>query len=114
MGDNRRNVKRDRQMVWLYQDGASFESLGQRFGLTRSGAAKAIRRQAREDGKTLRGEQRTMTEREVILMLADRLWVCSKLLTAAAERLGWDAVEVRELVGELRRQLRAEGLEERR
>lgn len=39
---------------------------------------------------------------ECILMLAERLYICSRLLTRAAERLGWDSAEVRELVEQLR------------
>lgn len=34
----------------------------------------------------------------LILLLAERVYICSRLLTRAAERLGWDADEVRELV----------------
>lgn len=42
---------------------------------------------------------------EVILMLCDRLYICSRLLTRAAERLSWDRTEVQELVVELRKSL---------
>ena len=42
-----------------------------------------------------------MTDRELILSLADRLHICSRLLTCAAERLDWDSGRVRELVARL-------------
>jgi len=37
----------------------------------------------------------------LILLLNERVYICSRLLTCAAERLGWDAKEVRELVKRL-------------
>ena len=40
----------------------------------------------------------------LILSLAEKLAVVSRLLTAAADRCGWDSERVRELVGELERQ----------
>lgn len=43
-----------------------------------------------------------------ILMLAERLYICSRLLTRAAERLGWDEPAVQELVGELQAATRRE------
>lgn len=39
---------------------------------------------------------------ETILMLADRLFICSRLLTCAAERLSWDSEAVQELILQLR------------
>lgn len=45
---------------------------------------------------------------KLILALAERLLICSKLLTRAAERLGWDRAEVQELVQQLRDTLRGE------
>ncbi len=43
-----------------------------------------------------------MTDKDrLILSLADHLYICSRLLTRAAERLGWDSDEVRQLVAEL-------------
>ncbi len=36
--------------------------------------------------------------RRLILSLADRLYICSRLLTAAAERLEWDSVTVQRLM----------------
>lgn len=41
-----------------------------------------------------------------ILMLAERLYICSRLLTRAAERLGWDDEAVQQLVEELRDSVR--------
>lgn len=41
----------------------------------------------------------------LILNLAERLYICSRLLTAAAMRLSWDDAEVCELVAQLRTQL---------
>lgn len=38
----------------------------------------------------------------LILALAERLYICSSLLTRAAERLKWDSVEVKELVQQLK------------
>ena len=35
---------------------------------------------------------------ELILSLCQKLWVCSRLLTRAAERLGWDSEGVQSLV----------------
>ena len=53
---------------------------------------------------------------KTILMLADRVYGCSRLLTAAAERLGWDNVRVREIVELIqettRRDVRDAGIEE--
>lgn len=34
--------------------------------------------------------------------MANKLYICSRLLTAAAERCGWDSREVQELVEALR------------
>lgn len=39
---------------------------------------------------------------ETILMLAERLYICSRLLTCAAERLSWDSERVQELITELK------------
>ncbi len=44
--------------------------------------------------------------RRLILSLADRLYICSRLLTAAAERLSWDSDGVRELVALLQKSVR--------
>ena len=41
-----------------------------------------------------------------IKMLAERLYNCSRLLTRAAERLGWDTAEVQELVTALRESIK--------
>lgn len=38
----------------------------------------------------------------VILSLAERLYICSRLLTAAAEKLGWDNARVQELIQRLK------------
>lgn len=38
---------------------------------------------------------------QLIYWLAQRLYICSRLLTRAAERLGWDSTEVQQLVKEL-------------
>lgn len=38
----------------------------------------------------------------MILALCEHLHICSRLLTCAAERLGWDRDEVQELVRQLR------------
>lgn len=38
----------------------------------------------------------------LILSLCDKLYICSRLLTRAAERLGWDTPQVEELVQQLR------------
>ena len=46
-----------------------------------------------------------MTDKQIILSLAERLWICSRLLTCAAMRLGWDEDEVRELIARLRDQV---------
>ena len=35
-----------------------------------------------------------MDKDTTILMLAERLYICSRLLTCAAERLGWNSVVV--------------------
>lgn len=35
---------------------------------------------------------------EIILSLSEKLYVCSRLLTLAAERLKWDSVEVQRFV----------------
>lgn len=43
-----------------------------------------------------------------ILMLAERLYICSRLLTCAAERLGWDDAAVRDLVRQLEDQVKSE------
>lgn len=37
-----------------------------------------------------------------ILMLAEKLYICSRLLTCAAERLKWDNERVQELVTSLK------------
>lgn len=39
--------------------------------------------------------------KKIILALADKLYVCSRLLTCAAERLSWDAERVQVLVKQL-------------
>lgn len=44
----------------------------------------------------------------LILVLAERVYICSRLLTCAAERLGWDQDAVCELVGQLIEVTRAE------
>jgi hypothetical protein len=44
-------------------------------------------------------------DRDLILSLAERLYICSRLLTCAAERLGLDAEEVLALVEQLRQSL---------
>ena len=53
---------------------------------------------------------------ELILLLAGRIYICSWLLTAAAERLGWDTTAVQELMGQLRESTRGDvsdaGIEE--
>lgn len=41
----------------------------------------------------------------LILQLSERLWICSRLLTCAAERLGWDDEQVKELVAKLRSEI---------
>lgn len=38
----------------------------------------------------------------LVLALSERLYICSRLLTRAAERLGWDSAAVQELVQQLR------------
>lgn len=38
----------------------------------------------------------------LILSLCEKLYICSRLLTRAAERLDWDSEEVQRLVFELR------------
>ena len=38
---------------------------------------------------------------DLIRCLAERLYICSCLLTCAAERLGWDSEAVQRLVGKL-------------
>lgn len=42
---------------------------------------------------------------KMILSLCEKLYICSRLLTRAAEKLGWDRTEVQSLVTELRKQL---------
>lgn len=42
---------------------------------------------------------------ELILVLCERLYICSRLLTRAAERLGWDRVEIQGLMWELRKSI---------
>ncbi len=42
------------------------------------------------------------TKDATILMLAERIFICSRLLTAAAERLHWDSDVVQGLMQELR------------
>lgn len=44
----------------------------------------------------------------LILGLADKLYICSRLLTAAAERLGWESSTVQELMKQLRETIEAE------
>lgn len=39
---------------------------------------------------------------ELILSLCEKLYICSRLLTRAAERLGWDREEVQDLMSQLR------------
>ena len=41
----------------------------------------------------------------VIASLADRLYICSRLLTAAAERLKWDNQVVRDLMSRLNKSI---------
>lgn len=41
-----------------------------------------------------------MTDDELIKSLADRLYICSRLLTCAAERLGWESERIQELIAE--------------
>lgn len=43
----------------------------------------------------------------LILSLCEKLYICSRLLTRASERLGWDTVEVKGLVAELRESIHA-------
>lgn len=43
-----------------------------------------------------------------ILMLAERLYICSRLLTCAAERLRWDDATVRDLMQRLNEQVKTE------
>lgn len=45
----------------------------------------------------------------VILMLSERLYICSRLLTCAAERLSWDSAEVQDLVRQLRDTMKGDG-----
>ena len=45
----------------------------------------------------------------LVLALAERLYICSRLLTCAAERLGWDSATVAELLGRIDNQVQ-EGL----
>lgn len=47
-----------------------------------------------------------ITKDQLILALAERLYICSRLLTAAAERSEWDSPEVRDLVDQLRQSVR--------
>ena len=42
---------------------------------------------------------------QLILQLAERLYICSRLLTCSAERLGWDSEQVQALVQQLRESL---------
>lgn len=44
-------------------------------------------------------EQRTNA---LILSMANRIYICSRLLSAAAERMKWDSDVVQELIEELR------------
>lgn len=60
-----------------------------------------MRDQGHEHGDLVFGGAAAMTlaDRDrLILQLAERLWICSRLLTRAAERLGWETAEVQELV----------------
>lgn len=43
----------------------------------------------------------------LIASLCERLYICSRLLTCAAERLEWDNTVVQELVGKLKAELEA-------
>lgn len=45
---------------------------------------------------------------ELILSLSEKLRICSRLLTAAAERAGWDSTVVQELMEELRASIKAD------
>jgi len=46
-----------------------------------------------------------LTDRDPILSLSEKLWICSRLLTCAAERLGWHEERVQELVRRLEEEL---------
>ena len=48
-----------------------------------------------------------MDHHDIILSLAERLYICSRLLTAAAEKLGWDNIQVQELIQQLKEQVNA-------
>ena len=50
-----------------------------------------------DEGPAVTDERDTL-----ILLLCERVYICSRLLTCAAERLGWDRAEVQELVRRLR------------
>jgi len=41
----------------------------------------------------------------LILSLSEKLFICSRLLTAAANRLSWDSDEVQNLVDKLRQSI---------
>ena len=43
-----------------------------------------------------------MDKDDLVLQLAERLYICSQLLTKAAERLGWDNEAVQALVEQLK------------
>lgn len=45
---------------------------------------------------------------ELILVLAERVYICSRLLTCAAERLKWDEPTVQDLVQQLRNTITSE------
>jgi hypothetical protein len=47
-----------------------------------------------------------MTDRSLILSLANRLYIVSRLLTARVDGEGWDSERVRWVVAELERQVR--------
>lgn len=38
----------------------------------------------------------------LIMSLADKLYICSRLLTAASEKLGWDNAVVQDLIHKLK------------
>jgi hypothetical protein len=43
--------------------------------------------------------------KQLVLALAERLFICSQLLGCAAERLAWDSEKVQELIEKLERQV---------
>lgn len=44
----------------------------------------------------------------LILSLCEKLYICSRLLTRAAERLSWDTIEVQSLVVQLKNNIEEE------